>query len=327
MVEARNITKKYGDKPVLKNISFGVDEGEIVSIIGPSGAGKTTLLKLIAGIENPDDGQIRFLRPPSREHPVILVFQDYILFPNMTVFENVAFGLKARRWKKKDVEDKVCSFLDYFGVKDKAENYPNQLSAGQQQRVAIARAMVVSPRILLLDEPYANLDRGLKMETAEFIRSTQKKFGITTISVTHDLEEAFAMSDKIGIIREGSLIQYDDVKEVYFNPASYEAARFLGPVNMIPRRLFPSLGIAENDLPDKVYARAEAMQIVKDEMGAGKVTDVCFIGLMILYRVEIDDVSIDVYSLSDAIELNDSVSIKVLKYFRTEGDFHEEQKS
>ena len=323
MVEVRDVSKEYGEKPVLRHISFNVEEGEIVSIIGPSGAGKTTLLKIIAGIETSDEGQIHFRRLPSKKHPVILVFQDYILFPNMTVFENVAFGLRARRWKKSEVEERVCSFLDYFGVKSKSENYPKQLSAGQQQRVAIARAMVVSPSVLLLDEPFANLDRGLKMETAEFIRSTQKEFGITTISVTHDLEEAFAMSDKIGIIRDGSLIQYDNVREVYFNPTSFEAAQFLGPVNTIPRRLFSAMGITDRGLPDTVYARAEALHLVKDEKGPGRVQEVCFIGLMILYKVQIEDVLIDVYSLSDTIEKNDRVCLEVLKYFHTEGVTHE----
>ena len=321
VVQLRGITKRYDQKTVLSNISFTVDTGEIVSIIGPSGAGKTTLLKLIAGIEAPDEGRITFATPPSRQHPVILVFQDNILFPNMSVFKNIAFGLRARKINRDEIEDRVRTLLSYFGISDKADSYPNQLSAGQKQRVAIARAMVINPSILLLDEPFANLDKSLKMETAEFIRMTQKKFGITTIGVTHDLEEAFAMSDKIGIISGGKLIQYDDVRNVYFNPASYEAAKFLGPVNTIPRKLFSKLGLdgpAASEA-ESVYARAESLVIEKNPEGPGRVVEVCFIGLMILYRVMVDDVQIDVYSLSDSIEKNDPVKVNILKYFHAEG--------
>ncbi len=313
----QNLSKRYGTKEVLKNINFTVELGDIVSIIGPSGAGKTTLLKLIAGIESPDEGEILFDKEPSKQNPVILVFQDYILFPNLTVFENIAFGLRARNLKDTHIRDKVHQFLEYFGIPDKAESYPKQLSAGQKQRVAIARAMVIGPSVLLLDEPFANLDKSLKMETAEFIRQTQKQFGITTISVTHDLEEAFAMSDKIGIMLEGELIQFDLVKQIYFNPASYEVAKFLGPVNTIPRPLFVLLGI-EDSVPtgvQSVYARAEAMLIEKDDAGVGEVIEVCFVGILILYRVRVRDIILNVYSLMNSVEVGDRVSIKLFKYF------------
>ena len=321
VVTLNGISKIYGTKPALDDVHLGVDQGDIVSIIGPSGAGKTTLLKIIAGIEHPDGGAVLYDSPPSKSNPVILVFQDYILFPNLTVFENVAFGLRARKIRGSELRGRVCAFLETFGIPDKAESYPNQLSAGQKQRVAIARAMVVGPSILLLDEPFANLDKGLKMETAEFIRTTQKRFGITTLAVTHDLEEAFAMSDKIGIMLQGKLTQFDRVEEIYFNPASYQVARFLGPVNTIPRRLFGRIRVEEPIPPgvDTVFARAEALLIEPDEAGPGVVTDVCFIGLMILYRVRIAEVDLSVYSLMNSVRKGDRVRVTLCKFFRDRG--------
>lgn len=311
-----NITKLYGHKKVLENICFKAEKGDIISIIGPSGSGKTTLLKIIAGIETQTSGSIDFETPPSKKNPVILVFQDYILFPHLTVFENVAFGLKARRIDKQTIREKVLSILHYFDIRDKADSYPVSLFGGQMQRAAIARAMVINPSVLLLDEPFANLDKNLKLETAEFIRKTQKQFGITTISVTHDLEEAFAMSDKIGILLNNSLAQFGEVNELYFHPASYEVARFLGPVNIIPRELFTLLGIKKDTCESCVYARAEAFQITKDPEGKGIVTDVCFTGLMILYTVRIKNHELKIYSLSTSISRDDTVSIKLVKYFK-----------
>ena len=316
--ELKDLSKRYGSKTVLDGINFRVDRGDIVSIIGPSGSGKTTLLKIIAGIEQQSSGSVEFETRPSKGHPVILVFQDYLLFPNLSIYENVAFGLRARKVNKDEIEKRVNSFLSYFGIPEKSKNYPSQLSAGQQQRAAIARAMVVNPSVLLLDEPFANLDKTLKFETAEFIRATQKKFGITTISVTHDLEEAFAMSDKIGILLGGRLIQYDTVSEIYFNPASFKAAQFLGPVNTIPARFYPLFGLEGDNAPktDQVYARAEAISLEKDDDGQGIVREVCFIGIMILYIIQIRDLAMKVYSLNDGLQVGDRVKLKLLKFFQ-----------
>lgn len=314
--EVKNVSKRYANEIVLDQVTFEVTTGELVSIIGPSGVGKTTLLSIIAGLEQADTGRILFSAPPSKENPVILVFQDYTLFPHMTVFENIAFGLRARRRRKTVIREKVTGLLDYFQLGAKRDSYPIELSAGQKQRVAIARAMVVEPAVLLLDEPFANLDRNLKMDTALFIRETQKEFGITTVCVTHDLEEAFAMSDRIGIMLNGRLEQFAAVDEVYHNPKNIEVARFLGPVNQIPEKLFDRLGIREPDADGRqtVFARPEAVDIEKDDHGPAQVADVLFVGHYIVYHVEFDDVRFTAYSLSDGIAPGDRVRIKLLRY-------------
>ena len=313
-----HVSKAYGNQEVLRDVSFSIGQGEIASIIGPSGSGKTTLLKIIAGLVSHDQGSVEFEREPSKENPVLLVFQDYVLFPHMSVFENVAFGLKSRKkYEKTEINTKVHGILQYFGIDEKSDQYPSQLSGGQKQRVAIARAMVINPYVLLLDEPFANLDKNLKMDTAEFIRNTQKDFGITTVSVTHDQEEAFIMSDKIGILLDGELVQFDSVENVYLKPSSYDAAKFLGPVNAIPRDLLDDLGVPESsvDALAQVYARAEGLYVRKNPDGKGVISRVCFIGSVILYYVDFRDTGLKVYSLSGGHKVGDRVDVRLHNYF------------
>jgi len=314
----QQISKSFGKLDVLNDVSFAVGHGEIASIIGPSGSGKTTLLKIIAGLDSPDTGTVTFEEETSKDNPVLLVFQDNVLFPHMSVFENVAFGLRSRKkYQKQEIKSKVDEMLRYFGIDDKADQYPSRLSGGQKQRVAIARAMVINPYVLLLDEPFANLDKNLKMDTAEFIRNTQKDFGITTVSVTHDLEEAFIMSDKIGILLDGKLVQYDSVENVYLNPSSYDAARFLGPVNIIPCELLPDLSVDSPPIDDlsEVYARAEGLELCKNSEGKGVISRVCFIGSVVLYFVDFGGVNLKAYSLSSGLRTGDRVEVRLHNYF------------
>lgn len=308
------IGKRFSKSTVLEDISFEVGPRELVSVIGPSGVGKTTLLKIIAGLDEPSSGQVIFSAPLSRKNPAILVFQDYVLFPGMTVKDNIGFGLKARRCRKPEIRDRVERMLDYFRLQGQRDQYPAQLSAGQKQRVAIARAMVVNPAVLLLDEPFANLDRNLKMETARFIRKTQKEFGIPTISVTHDLEEAFAMSDRIGILLGGRLKQFASPKEVYFRPDSYEVARFLGPVNIIPRDLYPLFGVnGQGEETEQILARPENLTLESRENGPGRIKDMSFAGHYIAYEISLRDRIYTVYTQKDCFNPGQPVSLKLVE--------------
>jgi putative spermidine/putrescine transport system ATP-binding protein len=315
------VCKGFQGQRILHDVSFAVAEGQLVSIIGPSGAGKTTLLKIIAGLDVPDSGTISS-RADLLHSPAILVFQDYVLFPTMTVFDNVAFGLKTRRVEKAAMSDRVMTMLDYFGLVDKVRQFPGQLSSGQQQRVALARAIVVGPSILLLDEPFANLDRNLKSGTAEFIRSFQKEYKITTICVTHDLQEAFMMSDRIGVLLDGVLCQYDDAPVVYNQPASARVAAFLGHVNTIPRRYFSRLAILQ-PIPvssEAISVRAESLVLEKDPGGYAVVEDILFAGQYNVCRIRIDELILTAYSSGSDINIHDRVRVGIKQYIQLTGD-------
>ncbi len=309
VLEIKGLTKSFKGETVLKGIGFSVNGEELVSIIGPSGAGKTTLLKIIAGLEKPDSGTIY----KESEAPAILVYQDYVLFPAMNIFENVAFGLRARHLDNRTISLKVMEILKNFGIGDKSRYYPAQLSAGQKQRAAIARAMVLSPDILLLDEPFANLDKNLKLETADFIRQTQKEYKTSVLLATHDQQEAFIISDRIGILIGGRLIQYGSVESVYYRPVSLEAASFLGHVNVIPRRFLPLLipGKGQETESGEIYARAESFSIEKDLSGPAVVSDLSFAGHYIIYEVLWDGWLCTVYMIGSGIRKGDRVRLSL----------------
>jgi putative spermidine/putrescine transport system ATP-binding protein len=236
--------KTYRDRessrevPAIRGIDLAINSGELISLLGPSGCGKTSTLRCIAGFETPDAGSIRFdgedvvpLAPEARD--IGLVFQNYALFPHMTVAENIAFGLEMRKVGRSEIQKRVTQVLDIVQLTTMGERYPRQLSGGQQQRVALARALVIEPRILLLDEPLANLDAKLRDEMRFFIRSLQQRIGITTVYVTHDQSEAMVMSDKVVVMFDGAVRQYDVPAEIYGRPATRRVADFVGLSNFI----------------------------------------------------------------------------------------------
>ena len=237
-VKLINLTKHFDKVEVLKNINLDIKEGEIVSLLGPSGCGKSTTLKIIAGILELDDGDILFDEKsvkniPTGKRGVSIVFQEYLLFPHMNVFENIEFGLKMKKVSKKDRKEKVEELIDLVKLRGYEDKYPSELSGGQQQRVAIARTLATNPKVLLLDEPFSNLDINLRNEMWEFVLILQKKLQITTILVTHDKEEALMMSDKIAVMLNGEIKQYDEPKKLYEKPKTKCVANIFGERNYI----------------------------------------------------------------------------------------------
>jgi putative spermidine/putrescine transport system ATP-binding protein len=314
-IELKKITKKYPTGKALKDVSLSIIPGELLTILGPSGSGKTTLLRILAGIEKEYDGSISY--PQTWLGRNILVFQDYLLFPHLNVFDNIAFGLRAARIKKHELKSRVERYLEIFHIEDKAFSYPQQLSGGQKQRVAIARAMVLEPSLLLLDEPFANLDRQLKLETAHFIRSIQRELGTTTLCVTHDLDEAFIMSDRIGILIDGNLHQIGSRRKVYFEPRTREAAELLGPVNPVPFEICREVGwpIDSSDSQDCYYLRKEALRLSPSPKGSGAIIDKDFSGMIINYKVDYKGIILTIASLEDAFDIGERVNVTISQRF------------
>src|SRR5579859_172438 len=232
------INKHLGGKPVVNNLNLEVASGELVCLLGASGCGKTTTLRMIAGFLTPDAGQILLddtpitTIPPERR-PTAMVFQQYALWPHMDVFHNVSFGLQLRQLPKREIQKRVQEVLSLVRLDAYARSYPAQLSGGQQQRVALARALVLEPKLLLLDEPLSNLDTKLRVEVREEIREIQRRVGITTIFVTHDQDEAMSISDRVAVMAEGRLEQYDLPHTLYREPQTLYVAGFVGAMNLL----------------------------------------------------------------------------------------------
>jgi len=236
-----DIDKNFADVKALVNVTLDVHEGEFFTLLGPSGCGKTTLLRIVAGLELPDKGQVilggqDITALPATKRQVNTVFQSYALFPHLSIFENVAFGLRSRKFPQNEVQTRVDKRLVMLGLEEMASRFPHQLSGGQQQRVALARALVNEPEVLLLDEPMSALDARLRAQVQVELRRLQRKLGQTFILVTHDQAEALVVSDRIAVMSEGEIIQFGTPKEVYEQPKTRFVAEFLGAANLIEGR-------------------------------------------------------------------------------------------
>ena len=242
LLDIHSIAKRFGSTAVLRNVSLQVAQGELLTILGESGSGKTTLLRLIAGFEQPDGGEIlmegqRLDRLPPYRRRVNTVFQHYALFPHLSVFENVAYGLRVRKVARSEISTRVEQALALVKMAEYARRAPSQLSGGQQQRIALARALVNQPKLLLLDEPLSALDANLRRQMQIELKSLQREVGISFIFVTHDQEEAMALSDRIALLRSGELEQVATPRDIYNHPATAYTASFIGQTNLLRGRI------------------------------------------------------------------------------------------
>lgn len=304
------LTKRYGQVVALTHLSLTVEPGEFLTLVGPSGSGKSTVLRLIAGLESPSEGEIFFddtpiTHLPPRERDVGMVFQTYALYPHMTVFENLAFPLRLRRWKREALCERVHQIAQLLALEDLLERYPRELSGGQRQRVALGRALVRSPRIFLFDEPLSNVDAQLRAAMRAELTTLQRQLGITTLYVTHDQTEALALGHRVAVLVQGELLQLASPAELYTHPASVTVARFIGtpPMNLFTASVLEgSLRILHTEyglpcpppLPEGstwlLGARAEALSIYGGEgwhiLGPGRVQNIEYNGHELLLALE-----------------------------------------
>lgn len=293
-VEIKNFEKSFGDTKVLKNLSLNIEEGEFITLLGPSGCGKSTLLRCIAGLNSIDNGSIfidnkDMTNTLPKDRHIGMVFQNYALFPNMTVWENIEFGLKMK--KEKDYDEKIKSIIDMVELNGKEDYYPNELSGGQQQRVAFARALITRPKILLLDESLSALDAKIRKSLRDKLRKIQKQLGITTIFVTHDQEEALAVSDRVFVMNKGEISQFGTPEEIYTNPANEFMVDFIGNYNIFKgedaEKIFGIKGKIVAVRPESIYVREEGRNYQEENFYTTKahIKDFMITGNIIRYTV------------------------------------------
>ncbi len=337
-LEITDLQKSFGATRVVRDVSLKIAQGEFVTLLGPSGCGKTTILRMVAGFETPTSGVIRIegrdvvnLRPAKRN--IGMVFQAYALFPNMTVAENVAFGLRVAGAPKAGIEPRVTEMLTLIGLPDLGARYPFQLSGGQQQRVALARALAARPKLLLLDEPLSALDHKIRVSLRAEIRDIQRTLGITTIFVTHDQEEALSMSDRIVVMNQGVAEQIGAPAEVYNRPATRFVASFVGTLNILEARIVdaargavevdgqamdlgrPLAGVAGSTV--SLALRPEAIKVGlrpdADAVLRGRVEDVSFMGSVVRIRAALgtSTVSLDMFNTASGVppKVGDTVDL------------------
>lgn len=301
----QNVEKIYGEFKAVNNVSLDIPSGEFFTLLGPSGCGKTTLLRMIAGFNSIESGDILFDTQkmndvPAHKREIGMVFQNYAIFPHLSVFDNVAYGLRARKLARAEIEKRVLEALDLIQIRSLKDRKPSQLSGGQQQRVALARAIVIEPKVLLMDEPLSNLDAKLRVQMRTIIKKLQRRLGITTIYVTHDQEEALAISDRIAVMKDGRLMQVGTPFDIYTKPRNRFVANFIGTSNSLHAELrdgalylggqqLPGFSFPERKTsPVILSVRPEQMKLVSPEEGflTGKIGLATFLGDYVEYEVE-----------------------------------------
>ncbi len=314
MINFKNIEIKYGDFTAIENLNLTIADGEFFTFLGPSGCGKTTTLRALVGFINPSGGEIlvdgkNILEVPVEKRGIGMVFQSYALFPTMTVYENLAFGLKVKKMSKSEIDQKVKNVAKVIEIKDsQLTRNVSELSGGQQQRVALARAIVLEPKILCLDEPLSNLDAKLRIGLRGELKKLQKNLGITTLYVTHDQEEALMLSDKIAVFNNGYVEQVGTPQEIYNRSGSEFVCDFIGDINKLGKEVIGEINRQAGgrlDASKHAYIRLELIHFTPGEGRAalkGEIMDYDYNGLITKYRVRVGGEVLRVIRLNDAGE-------------------------
>ena len=333
-VELKNINKNFGDYKASDNVNFGVEKGKLIGLLGPSGSGKTTILRMIAGLETPDSGDIiidgvRVNDLAASKRGIGFVFQNYALFRYMTVYDNIAFGLRVHKADKKKIDERVRELIKLIGLEGLEKRYPSQLSGGQRQRVAFARALAPNPQLLLLDEPFAAIDAKVRKELRSWLREMIEKLGVTSIFVTHDQDEAIEVADEIIITNKGRIEQTGTPIEIYHNPKTAFTASFFGETTFVDDySKFHNFEHIEN--VEKAIVRPEFVKVTKknevqkykSSASHGVTKNVLFRGDSIEVVVDVDGTELKARRGLDeqAIEVGEEVDVFLYRIFVTVGD-------
>lgn len=333
-VELKNINKNFGDYKASDNVNFGVEKGKLIGLLGPSGSGKTTILRMIAGLETPDSGDIiidgvRVNDLAASKRGIGFVFQNYALFRYMTVYDNIAFGLRVQKADKKKIDERVRELIKLIGLEGLEKRYPSQLSGGQRQRVAFTRALAPNPQLLLLDEPFAAIDAKVRKELRSWLREMIEKLGVTSIFVTHDQDEAIEVADEIIITNKGRIEQTGTPIEIYHNPKTAFTASFFGETTFVDDySKFHNFEHIEN--AEKAIVRPEFVKVTKknevqkykSSASHGVTKNVLFRGDSIEVVVDVDGTELKARRGLDeqAIEVGEEVDVFLYRIFVTVGD-------
>lgn len=333
-VELKNINKNFGDYKASDNVNFGVEKGKLIGLLGPSGSGKTTILRMIAGLETPDSGDIiidgvRVNDLAASKRGIGFVFQNYALFRYMTVYDNIAFGLRVQKADKKKINERVRELIKLIGLEGLEKRYPSQLSGGQRQRVAFARALAPNPQLLLLDEPFAAIDAKVRKELRSWLREMIEKLGVTSIFVTHDQDEAIEVADEIIITNKGRIEQTGTPIEIYHNPKTAFTASFFGETTFVDDySKFHNFEHIEN--AEKAIVRPEFVKVTKknevqkykSSASHGVAKNVLFRGDSIEVVVDVDGTELKARRGLDeqAVEVGEEVDVFLYRIFVTVGD-------